>query len=120
MTYLHIALLARKAALLKLVSAAGRLLHPFWTPYTVQDAEALSTIAGKYGFCDLMTYTYHRTRIFSASEYISLLGTYSNVIAMEEPIRCRFLAEIEDAINGYGGTLTIYDTIDLQLARKPY
>ena len=27
---------------------------------------------------------------------------------------------IEDAINDYGGSITIYDTIDLQLARKPY
>lgn len=88
-------------------------------PYTVQDAEALSAIAGKYGFCNLMTYTYHRTRIFTATEYIALLCTYSNVIAMEETVRSQFLAEIGQAINCHGGTLTIYDTIDMQLARKP-
>lgn len=31
----------------------------------------------------------------------------------------KFFSEIKDAINGLGGQITIYDTIDLQLARKP-
>ena len=30
----------------------------------------------------------------------------------------RFFAEIEEAINSFGGEITLYDTIDLQLARK--
>ncbi|MCI9272113.1 MAG: class I SAM-dependent methyltransferase, partial [Dorea sp.] len=30
----------------------------------------------------------------------------------------KFFSKIEEAINKYGGTITIYDTIDLQLARK--
>ena len=29
-----------------------------------------------------------------------------------------FFSKIEEAINKHGGTITIYDTIDLQLARK--
>lgn len=62
---------------------------------------------------------FHRTRTFSAGEYIELLGTDSDHIAMEEKIRTEFFAEIEEAINRYGGTIAIYDTIDLQLARKP-
>ena len=28
-------------------------------------------------------------------------------------------ARIEDTINNYGGSITVFDTIDLQLARKP-
>ena len=56
----------------------------------------------------------------SAKEYIELLGTYSDHIAIEETIRIEFFSKIEEAINKYGGTITIYDTIDLQLARKRY
>ena len=62
---------------------------------------------------------YHRTRIFSANEYSTLLGTYSDHIAIEESIRKKFFSKIEDAINSHGGSITLYDTIDLQLARKP-
>ena len=62
---------------------------------------------------------FYRTRTFSAKEYVELLGTYSDHIAMEEKIRTEFFAKIEETINQYGGTLTIYDTIDMQLARKP-
>lgn len=50
--------------------------------------------------------------------YVELLGTYSDHIAIEEKIRGEFFAAIEAAINKYGGTFTVYDTIDLQLARK--
>ena len=54
-----------------------------------------------------------------ADEYITLLSTYSDHIAIEEKTRMKFFSEIKDAINGLGGKITIYDTIDLQLARKP-
>jgi len=49
---------------------------------------------------------------------VGLLGTYSDHIAIEEPIRLKFFAAIEAAINDHGGTVTIGDTMDLQLARK--
>lgn len=51
-------------------------------------------------------------------EYTSLLGTYSDHIAMEEATRMKFFNEIREAINANGGVITIYDTIDLQLAKK--
>ena len=56
---------------------------------------------------------------FSAAEYIALLGTYSDHIAIDEWIRTEFFGGIENAINRHGGAITVYDTIDLQLARKP-
>ena len=62
---------------------------------------------------------FYRTRTFLAEEYIELLGTYSDHIAIKEDIRTEFFAKIEEAINRYGGKITLYDTIDLQLARKP-
>lgn len=80
----------------------------------------LSTvIAKKYGFIDTDYKMYYRTRTFSSDEYILLLGTYSDHIAIEEEKRKKFFAEIKNAIDEFGGCITIYDTIDLALARKP-
>ncbi len=87
--------------------------------YTEEQAVQRAQIARKYGFVDLKHAMFYRTRTFSAKKYIALLGTYSDHIAMEETIRKEFFAKIEEAINHHGGSMTIYDTIDLQLARKP-
>ena len=82
-------------------------------------ARSRALIAEKYGFTDIEYAMFHRTRTFSATEYTSLLGTYSDHIVIEETIRNEFFSEIEKAVNKHGGLITIYDTIDLQLARKP-
>ena len=87
--------------------------------YSEEAARARAEIALKYGFTDIRHRLYHRTRDYTAAEYVQLLGTYSDHIAIEEKTRGRFFREIEQAINGMGGMITIYDTIDLQLARKP-
>ena len=89
------------------------------TEYSEEQAVHRAQIAEKYGFVDIRHAMFYRTRTFSAKEYIELLGTYSDHIAMEEKIRTEFFVKIEEIINEYGGTFTIYDTIDLQLARKP-
>ena len=86
--------------------------------YTEEQAARRAAIAAKYGFTDIQHRLYHRTRDFTAAEYVQLLGTYSDHIAIEEKTRGRFFREIEAAINRLGGMITIYDTIDLQLARK--
>ncbi len=87
--------------------------------YSEEQAIQRAEIAEKYGFVDIKYALFHRTRVFSASEYSTLLGTYSDHIAIEESIRKKFFSKIEDAINSHGGSITLYDTIDLQLARKP-
>lgn len=87
--------------------------------YSEDDAEKRADIAQKYGFVDISYKLYHRTRSFSAKEYISLLGTYSDHIAIEQNTRKKFFSEIEEAIDNLGAQITIYDTIDLQIARKP-
>lgn len=87
--------------------------------YSEEDAKNIADIAQKYGFVDISYKIYHRTRNFTADEYVLLLGTYSDHIAMEETTRMKFFEEIKEAINDKGGSITIYDTIDLQLARKP-
>lgn len=88
------------------------------TEYTETQAKDRALIAEKYGFTDIRYALFRRERVFFAKEYIELLGTYSDHIAIEEKIRIKFFSKIEEAINKYGGTITIYDTMDLQLARK--
>ena len=87
--------------------------------YDEKAAEERAEIAQKYGFTDICYKLYHRTRTFSAGEYTALLETYSDHRIIEEKTRRAFFAEIECTINRFGGQITIYDTIDLQLARKP-
>jgi len=87
--------------------------------YSEDDSKKRAALALKYGFVDISHKLYHRTRTFTAKEYILLLGTYSDHIAIEENTREKFFSEVEKAIDNLGGQITIYDTIDLQLARKP-
>ncbi len=89
------------------------------TEYSEEDAKNRADISKKYGFVDVNYMLYHRTRTFNAKEYISLLGTYSDHIAIEEQKRLKFFAEIQKVIEDLGNKITMYDTIDLQLARKP-
>lgn len=89
------------------------------TEYTEEEAAARAKIAEAYGFADIRHALFFRQRAFSAKEYTELLGTYSDHIAIGETVRTRFFSAIEEAIDRHGGTITIYDTIDLQLARKP-
>ena len=58
-------------------------------------------------------------QIFSSRKYSTLPGTYSDHIAIEKRIQMEFFSKIEVTIHTHGGTITIYDTIDLQLVRKP-
>lgn len=83
------------------------------------DARAYIEIAGRYGFVDRSFRLYRRTRDFTAEEYTALLGTYSDHLAIGESRRKKFFAEIRSVIEDAGGIITIYDTIDLELARKP-
>ena len=87
--------------------------------YTEAQAIARSEIAAKYGFTDIRHHLYRRTREFTAAEYVQLLGTYSDHINLPEEVRLPFFRAVEEAINAHGGVIFIYDTIDLQLARRP-
>ncbi|MBO4636262.1 MAG: class I SAM-dependent methyltransferase [Clostridiales bacterium] len=86
--------------------------------YSDEEARTLADIASAYGFTGIRYKMFKRERVFTASEYISLLGTYSDHIAIEESIRTVFFSKVEEAIQRHGGTITICDTIDLELARK--
>jgi len=88
------------------------------TEFTEEQAGERAVIAEKYGFTDIRYALFYRERVFTAEEYIALLGTYSDHIAMDEGIRTVFFSKIGEAIRRHGGTITIYDTMDLELARK--
>lgn len=87
--------------------------------YNEENAKNRADISKQYGFIDVNYKLYQRTRTFSAKEYVSLLGTYSDHIALEEQKRLKFFSEIEKTIEDFGNEITLYDTIDLQLSRKP-
>ena len=86
--------------------------------YSEEDAKRRAYKAEKYGFSDIQYGLFYRIREFTAKEYIDLLGTYSDHIAIDEYIRTSFFKDIENIINSFGGVIRIYDTMDLQLARK--
>lgn len=52
-------------------------------------------------------------------EYVALLNTYSDHRAMPEAERLGLEREIMAVILRYGGTITICDTMDLYLAKRP-
>jgi SAM-dependent methyltransferase len=58
------------------------------------------------------------SRPYSAEEYIQLLGTYSDHIALDEESRNRLFAAIENAISKHGGFLDKRYTTVLQMAQK--
>ncbi len=86
--------------------------------YTMEMATSRANIAQKYGFTEIEAHLYTRIRSFAAAEYICLLGTYSDHIAIEEATRKKFFSEIEEVILSFGGTIRVFDTMDLALARK--
>ncbi len=107
-------------------NAYAKYYYPFYkkkpgklSKYTEEQAAARAAIAAKYGFTDIQYMLFHRVRTLSAAEYRMLIGTYSDHITLEENIRERFFDAIEDAINRHGRSISIFDTIDLQMARKP-
>lgn len=67
--------------------------------YSEEQAVQSAQVAEKYGFTDIRHALFHRMRTFSAKEYIELLGTYSDHIAIEETIRTEFFSKIEETIN---------------------
>ena len=87
--------------------------------YSEEDAKILAKTAIKYGFTDAEYHLYSSTKDFTAKEYLTLLKTYPDHVALEEPAREKLFDGIYSAIVSSGGIITVYYTIDLELARKP-
>ena len=54
----------------------------------------------------------------TSEEYISLINTYSDHIALPKEMRNAFEIDMKQAIDNVGGVINIYDTIDLYLAKN--
>lgn len=87
--------------------------------YGEEEARERAEVAARYGFVDVRYKLYHRVRTLTAEEYVQLVSTYSDHVALEEEKRECFFAEIRQVIGRLGGEISIYDTLDLQLARRP-
>lgn len=73
----------------------------------------------KFGFIDVTCKTYHQTLTYDSQNYVSLISTYCDQIALPESTRTLFGNEIKEAIDSTGGRFGLDDTMDLYLAVKP-
>ncbi|MDF2545114.1 MAG: methyltransferase [Anaerosolibacter sp.] len=99
-------------------------LLPQWS-YKVtnnEDKSRYSSIINKleqYGFTNIEFKLYHNIRKMTGIEYIELLNTYSDHLALEKSIKSKLFNAVRAAIEELGNELIINDTVDLYLARKP-
>ena len=88
------------------------------TEFSNADAKKLADKALSYGFVDVKQMLYHTTKYFTADEYMSLLKTYPDHMKLESSVRENLFEGIFRAIVDNGGTMTVYYTMDMELARK--
>lgn len=99
-------------------------LLPEWS-YKVSDNEAKSKHAARInnikqcGFINIEFKQYYNIRKMTGVEYIELLNTYSDHIALDKSIQLPLYNAIRTAIEEFGNELIINNTVDLYLARKP-
>ena len=88
-------------------------------PYKEAQAQQRAELALKYGFVEVSAKRYYRTRTYTTEEFIAYLATDADHLVLSETKREAFFNEIRKTMIRYGGTITMYDTIDLQIAKKP-
>lgn len=71
-----------------------------------------------YGFIDLDCRYYYKTREYTAEDYVSLIGTHSDHLTLQEPYKTKFFDGIREVILNAGNRITLYDRITMYLARK--
>lgn len=86
--------------------------------FSESDTEKYVRLLNEFGFKDVTVKLYYRERRFTAEEYVCLLNTYSDHRLLSTDIKAEFESEIYNAIKNNGNEITVYDTIDLYLARK--
>lgn len=71
----------------------------------------------QYGYKNIECKLFQRVRTLSSNEYVMLLNTYSDHIALPAQIREDFDRDMKNSLDEIGGMINIYDTIDLYLAK---
>jgi cyclopropane fatty-acyl-phospholipid synthase-like methyltransferase len=99
----------------KIQEVYDKYFHPE-TEYTCK--LAYSNVVN-YGFVDFECRHYHKTREYSADEFISWTIIQASQLTLLEPYKSEFIAGIRDAILSFGDRITLLDDIILYLARKP-
>lgn len=90
-----------------------------YRPLTPADSRKLLALPEKYGFVQTEFHLYEMEKDFTAGAYMELLRTYRDHMALEEENRKGLFRGIHEAIIRHGGIMTVYYTVDLELARKP-
>jgi SAM-dependent methyltransferase len=97
--------------------------HTSWPkprPFSAEEALPRRKMAlAQYGFRDADARLYESQRRLSAAEHDLLLDTYSPHLALGPEVRSALKRDIARAIDAHGGAITLCDTIDLYLARRP-
>jgi SAM-dependent methyltransferase len=89
-----------------------------WHPSAEPDEDRwIAEISETSGFNDPEVKLFHWSRDFTAEGYVDLLATYSRIHLLDHGLRAELLAEIRDAIERHGGTLTMPIVTRLCLAR---
>ena len=86
--------------------------------FSENDTEAKLNLLKKHGFVNVTSKIYKRVRTLETEEYIGLIRTYSDHLALPKKKQKEFEEDMRKAINEVGGKINIYDTIDLYLAKK--
>jgi len=86
-----------------------------------QDKQKYSSVnkIEQYGFVNVEFKQYHNIRKMTGIEYVELLNTYSDHIALEKPMKSLLFDGIRTAIEEFGNEIIINDTVELYLAKKP-
>lgn len=71
-----------------------------------------------YGFVDLECRHYHKTRQYSADDFIAWTMIQASHLTLPQPHRSKFIAGVGDAIASFGGSITLLDDIVLYLVKK--
>ncbi len=90
-----------------------------YRPLTESDGGRLLAVPKRYGFIDTEFHLYEFRKDFTAEDYMGLLRTYPDHMALDPNDRQGLFSGIYDAILRHGGIMTVYYTVDLELARRP-
>ena len=102
-----------------LYSKIQEVYSEFFHPETEYKCSLDYDARDKYGFIDLERREYFKTREFTADDYVEYIGTHSDHIALQEPLKSKFYDGIRTVILNAGNKITLYDKIVMYLARKP-
>lgn len=102
-----------------LYSKIQEVYSEFFQPETEYKCRLDYDARDKYGFVDLECREYKKTREYSADDYVSLIGTHSDHLTLQEPYKTKFYEGIREVIRGFDNKITLYDKITMYLARKP-